>query len=110
LEESSTAYDDMMEIMKVWYVITYRSSCDLDPDAPRSVRVACVDPSTGDPLLIVDANGKTIPAGWLPRTAIARSKVSGKQKVEESTHPFGTKSVADRCANVVVGKPSLGGG
>jgi hypothetical protein len=110
LEESSTAYDDMMEIMKVWYVITYRSSCDLDPDAPRSVRVACVDPSTGDPLLIVDANGKTIPAGWLPRTAIARPKVSGKQKVEESTHPFGTKSLADRCANVVVGKPSLGGG
>ena len=52
----------MMEIMKVWYVITYRSSSDLDPDAPRSLRVARVDPNTGDPLLIVDANGKTIPA------------------------------------------------
>jgi len=38
--ESSTAYDEMMEIMKAWSVITYRSSSDLDLDAPP-IRPSC---------------------------------------------------------------------
>jgi len=58
----SPIYDDMMENLKVRYVLTYRSSKDLDPNTPRSVRVALVDPNTGGPLRIVDANAKTIPA------------------------------------------------
>jgi hypothetical protein len=58
----SPIYDDMMENLKVRYVLTYRSSNDLDPNTPRSVRVALVDPNTGGPLRIVDANAKTIPA------------------------------------------------
>lgn len=80
LGESSTAYDDMMEIMKVWYVITYRSSSDLDPDAPRSVRVARVDPSTGDPLRIVDANGKTIPASVVAEVSDTLAKSCGEKR------------------------------
>jgi Ca-activated chloride channel homolog len=58
----SPIYDDMMENLKVRYVLTYRSSNDLDPNTPRFVRVALVDPNTGGPLRIVDANAKTIPA------------------------------------------------
>jgi Ca-activated chloride channel homolog len=58
----SPIYDDMMENLKVRYVLTYRSSNNLDPNTPRSVRVALVDPNTGGPLRIVDANAKTVPA------------------------------------------------
>jgi Ca-activated chloride channel family protein len=36
----SPIYDDMMENLRVRYVIAYRSSNDLDPNSPRSVRVA----------------------------------------------------------------------
>jgi VWFA-related protein len=56
----SPYYDDMMENLKVRYVITYRSSTNLSPDTPRTVRVELVDPSTGGPLQIVDSNGRTI--------------------------------------------------
>jgi Ca-activated chloride channel family protein len=56
----SATYDDRMENLKVRYVITYRSSSDGDLSIPRTVRVELVNPSNGEPLEIVDSNGKTI--------------------------------------------------
>jgi VWFA-related protein len=56
----SPIYDDLMENLKVRYVVTYKSSRDLDPKSPRAVRVELVDPETGGPLQILDSNGKTI--------------------------------------------------
>jgi hypothetical protein len=44
----------------VRYVITYRSSSDDDLSIPRTVHVELVNPSNGEPLEIVDSNGKTI--------------------------------------------------
>ena len=58
----SPIYDDMLENLKVRYVISYTSSSNLDMNSPRTVRVELIDPKTGGPLQIVDSNGKTVRA------------------------------------------------
>ena len=58
----SAIYDDIMENLRVRYVITYRSSSNADPRLPRTVRVELIDPNTGGPLEIVDQSGHTIRA------------------------------------------------
>jgi Ca-activated chloride channel family protein len=58
----SPVYDDMMENLKVRYVITYKSSNSGDPNSPRAVRVELVDPQTGGPIAIRDANGRIVRA------------------------------------------------
>ena len=58
----SPVYDDVMENLKVRYVITYKSSNSGDPNSPRTVRVELVDPQTGGPLAIRDANGRIVRA------------------------------------------------
>jgi hypothetical protein len=56
----SPIYDDLMENLKVRYVITYTSPKHGDAVAARTVRVELVDPKTGKPLQIVDANGRPV--------------------------------------------------
>ena len=56
-------YDDIMENLRVRYVITYRSSSNADPHLPRKVRVELIDPNKGGPLEIVDQSGHKIRAG-----------------------------------------------
>ncbi len=58
----SAIYDDIMENLRVRYVITYRSSSNADPHLPRRVRVELIDPNSGGPLEIVDQSGLTIRA------------------------------------------------
>ena len=53
-------YDDLMENLRVRYVITYKSTGNGDLGAARTVRVELVNPATGGPLEIVDANRKAI--------------------------------------------------
>jgi hypothetical protein len=71
-------YDDMMENVKVRYVITYRSPNNQNRDTPRTVRVELVDPQTGAPLQIIDSNGKVIRASvvlqdsYVPSQALSR--------------------------------------
>jgi Ca-activated chloride channel family protein len=71
----SGTYDDIMENLKVRYVIRYKSSIPTDPNSPRTVRVELTNPSTGGPLKILDANGRTVSAkviiqdSYTPRTA-----------------------------------------
>lgn len=55
----SPAYDDMMENLKVRYVITYRSS-NSNAIVPRTVRVELVNAADGGPLRIVDENGVVV--------------------------------------------------
>jgi len=57
----SPVYDDVMENLKVRYVITYKSN-NVDASAPRTVRVELVDTQTGGPLVIRDANGRIVRA------------------------------------------------
>jgi VWFA-related protein len=54
-------YDDLMENIRVRYVITYQSSIDADVSLPRTVKVELVDSRTGGPLKVSDANGRTVP-------------------------------------------------
>jgi VWFA-related protein len=62
LLDASAIYDDMMEHLRVRYIITYTSSSPRGGGTPRRVRVALVDPHTGGPLRITDATGKVIAA------------------------------------------------
>ena len=55
-------YDDIMENLRLRYVVTYVSSNPATAGPPRSVRIDLVDPKTGGPLKIHDATGKLIPA------------------------------------------------
>ncbi len=56
----STIYDNLLENLKVRYVLTYRSSAS--GDSPRTVRVESVNARTGGLLQIVDKNGRPIRA------------------------------------------------
>ncbi|MGZ4854665.1 MAG: hypothetical protein ACXVKH_05510 [Candidatus Angelobacter sp.] len=73
----SATYDDMMENLRVRYVIRYKSSTSVDLDMARTIRIDLVDPASGKPLQIVDANGKPIHArmsiqdSYVPREAAA---------------------------------------
>jgi VWFA-related protein len=58
----SSTFDDLMENLRVRYVITYRSSADPHATAPRHVRVELVDSRTGGPLSIADAAGRHVRA------------------------------------------------
>jgi VWFA-related protein len=71
-------YDDMLENLKVRYVITYRASNDLPPDVPRKVRVELVDPKTGGSLGIIDSNGKKIPATVVVQDSYTPSTAPGQ--------------------------------
>ena len=73
----SPVYDDMMENLKVRYVITYKSSNSGDPNSPRTVRVELVDPQTGGPLAIRDANGRIVRASVLLQENYVPSAASG---------------------------------
>jgi Ca-activated chloride channel homolog len=70
----SGAYDDMMENLKVRYVITYKSS-DRNVDTARNVRIDLIDPKTAGPLQVIDEDGKpvrtrlSVEASYLPRTS-----------------------------------------
>jgi VWFA-related protein len=55
-------YDDIMENLRVRYVITYVSSNTNTIGPPRSIRIDLIDPATAGTLKIRDAAGKVIPA------------------------------------------------
>lgn len=58
----SGIFDDLMENLRVRYVITYKPTLDTDANRARTVRIELVDSRTGGPLKIVDANGR--PVRW----------------------------------------------
>lgn len=53
----SGVYDDMMENLRVRYVIRYQSPAADSPRA-RTVRIDLIDPKTGGPVQVLDAKGK----------------------------------------------------
>jgi VWFA-related protein len=73
----SPVYDDMMENLKVRYVTTYKSSNSGDPNSPRTVRVELVDPQTGGPLAIRDANGRIVRASVILQENYVPSAATG---------------------------------
>jgi len=82
----SVLYDDILENLKVRYVIKYKSSSSDDLSLPRKVRVALADPRTGKPLEIVDSKGKTIRA-----KVIAEQTFTPSASVERRTSVEGQR-------------------
>jgi VWFA-related protein len=72
----SGVYDDVMENLRVRYLITYKSSTRGDLAAARSVRIVLADPKTGEP-----AGGKAarsnvlVESSYIPRSAPAAQQV-----------------------------------
>jgi VWFA-related protein len=60
--EVPAIYDDLMENLRVRYVIKYVSSNTATIGPPRNIRVELIDPATGGPLKIHDASGKVVAA------------------------------------------------
>jgi len=60
--ELPAIYDDIMENLRVRYVITYVSSNAASFGPPRKIQVDLVDPKTGQTLKIHDATGKPVAA------------------------------------------------
>ena len=60
--EIPAIYDDIMENLRLRYVITYVSSNSATSGQPRKIRVELIDPKTGQPLTFRDANGKPVTA------------------------------------------------
>lgn len=56
----AAVYDDLMENLRVRYVIFYKSAARPEEHGPRTVRVELVDSRTGGPLRIVDADAKPV--------------------------------------------------
>ena len=71
-------YDDIMENLRVRYVITYKISSGADLNSPRTIRVELVNPKTGKPLHIVDANGKVIAPNVIVEDSYVPSQVADK--------------------------------
>jgi VWFA-related protein len=55
-------YDDIMENLRLRYVVTYMSSNPAMSGPPRNIRVELIDPKTGSALKIHDSAGKVISA------------------------------------------------
>ncbi|PYX45036.1 MAG: hypothetical protein DMG83_11235 [Acidobacteria bacterium] len=81
----SSVYDDMMENLRVRYVIAYRSSNELDLSSPRTVRIELVDSKTGGPLQITDQSGRPIPARIVVQDSYVPSTASGGEGSGGST-------------------------
>jgi VWFA-related protein len=58
--EIPAIYDDIMENLRLRYVITYVSSNPATSGPARNIRVELIDPKTGEALKIHDASGKLI--------------------------------------------------
>ena len=70
-------YDDIMENLRVRYVITYLSSNAATSGPPRKIRVELIDPRTGDTLEIRDSNGKAVTARIFVQENYNPSSASG---------------------------------
>jgi Ca-activated chloride channel family protein len=73
----TAAYDDMMENLKVRYVISYRSSSNKSPNVPRTIRVELLDAATGKPLQITAENGTPVRAIVTLQEAYTPAAASG---------------------------------
>ena len=82
-------YDDLTENLRVRYVITYKSTVGGDLNAARTVRVELVNPTTGEPLEIVDANGKPVRSkvfvedSYVPAAAATANVDTGDLKAKQ---------------------------
>ena len=70
-------YDDVMENLRLRYVVTYVSSNPATSGPPRNVQVELVDPTTGKPLKIRDSAGKIVSASVFVQQTYSPGGTSG---------------------------------
>ena len=70
-------YDDIMENLRLRYVVTYVSSNPATSGPPRNIRVELVDPVTGNALKIRDSAGKIISASVFVQQTYSPGGTSG---------------------------------
>ena len=70
-------YDDIMENLRVRYVVTYVSSNAERSGRPRRIRVELIDPKTGEALRMRDSNGKPITARVFVQESYSPNSASG---------------------------------
>ncbi|MGA8144131.1 MAG: VWA domain-containing protein [Candidatus Acidiferrales bacterium] len=75
--EIPAVYDDIMENLRLRYVVTYVSSNAERSGAPRRIRVELIDPKTGEALIIRDSNGKAIAAKVFVQESYSPNSASG---------------------------------
>ncbi len=91
--EIPAIYDDIMENLRLRYVITYISSNRATSGPPRNIRVELVNPQAGGLLEIRDSNGKTIVAKvfvqqtYSPNAAIDSAAGNGTEKWTHELDP-----------------------
>jgi Ca-activated chloride channel family protein len=74
-------YDDIMENLRVRYVITYKSSSQDNLQATRSVRIELVNPGTGGPLEVIDTAGKPVHLNIVAESQyVPRGTAAGEDK------------------------------
>lgn len=60
--ETPAVYDDIMENLRIRYLVTYVSSNPAALGPPRKIRVELINPKSEAPLVIRDERGKSIAA------------------------------------------------
>jgi len=70
-------YDNIMENLRLRYVVTYMSSNEDGLRRPRRIRVELIDPKTGEALKIRDSSGKAIAAKLLVQESYRPKSASG---------------------------------
>jgi VWFA-related protein len=75
--QTPAIYDDIMENLRVRYVISYVSSNTATSGPPRKIRVDLIDPKTGEALKFRDSDGKLISAKVYVQESYSPSTVSG---------------------------------
>ena len=77
-------YDDIMENLRLRYVVKYVSSNPATAGPPRSVSVDLINPKTGGPLKIRDATGKLIPAKVFVQETYIPKPAEGKASAAQN--------------------------
>ncbi len=75
--EIPAVYDDIMENLRLRYVVTYVSSNAERSGPPRRIRVELIDPKTGEALRIRDSSGKAIAAKVFVQESYNPNSASG---------------------------------
>jgi hypothetical protein len=75
--EIAAFYDDIMENLRIRYVVSYISSNPAISGPPRKIRVDLIDPATGDTLKIRDSNGRPVAAAVYVQDAYNPAPASG---------------------------------
>jgi hypothetical protein len=70
-------YDDIMENLRVRYVISYVSSNTASSGPARQIRVELIDPKTGAALKIRDSSGKPVAARVFVQESYTPAVASG---------------------------------